>query len=404
MSLAFNDEGISIDELQDIVARLENGYRNIYGNDIVLDQDTPDGQRIGIESSLYHDMQLFAQWLYSQMDPDLNSGDMQQVIGKLSNTFLLPATQSQRDLVINMEYAATLPEGYTLTDQSNQQWYLDSDVNVVAGDNNVTFLSVLWGDITGYAGDTFTQSTPENGVLSITANVDAITGRNEETPEEFRTRRQRSTQNPSQGTVGSIYAKLAQLNGVTDIAVYDNGSNQFDTLTASTNQFLVDNNEPVSIEPHTIWAVVEGGSLDDIGEVLAKHNLGNSKGDLQVTYTETLTSPNGNEVTYTTYNQVDRPECIDLYVRLTATQTITGAAVDEAAIQNKLAATQFNIGQYIQAAELSDRAYIDNYNYILSDLEISLDGVTWTDERVFSGYNGKLSIDPANVTVNVVNI
>lgn len=389
MSLIFDGNGVQTNTYAEIFTRLDDGYKTIYGPDIDTDQESPDGQRIGIEATLRFDMESAYSWLYSQLDPDLNNGDMQQIIAKLAGVYLLPASRSQWDLTVSMDRAKTLPSGYTVTDKNNQEWFLDSAVDVITGDNNITFLAKLWGAIAGTAtGAEFTQATPELGVQSITAIGDALIGREEETEEKFRVRRQRSTENPAQSTVGAIYAKLAQLNGVTDLQVYDNSESIIDTER--------------DIPPHTMWAIVEGGSLDDIGEVMAKQRLGGTKGDITVTYIETLTKPNGSDFITVNTHQIDRPEYKPLYVRLIATQKTTGSPIDSVAIKNKIAEYITEIGVSIQASEMSPSAYIDNYNYIVSGFELRTDGTNWTDQEAAPGYQGKFIIDVANITVTEV--
>jgi len=390
MTLEFNDNGLETSTFSEIFNGKVEEYKAIYGEDIDVDQESPDGQRIGIESMSLFDMESFVSWLYSQLDCDLNSGDMQQVIAKLAGVYMLPASRSQWDLIINMERSNSLPSGYTVTDKNNQNWFLDSDVAVSAGDNNVTFLAVEWGAISGSSLEPeFTQATPENYVNSITATADAVMGRTEETPEQFRVRRKKSVENPSQSTNGAIYAKLAGLPGVTDLQVYDNSTDVYDTEK--------------DIKPHYMWVTIDGGSLDDIGEVMAKQRLGGTKGDVLTTYTDELTKPNGEPFFFVNEHYVDRPVLVDLYVRLTATKSAT-ATIDIDAIKNSISSEIFYIGEQLQAAELCDNALIENYNYIVSDLEISLDGTNWTDKALSPNYGGKFTVSTDNITVTEVSL
>lgn len=391
MSLIFDENGVQTNTYAELFTRLNDGYKTIYGTDIDTDQESPDGQRIGLEALLRFDSESCLSWLYSGIDPDLNNGDMQQVIGKLAGIYLLPASRSQWDLPINSDRVKTLPSGYTITDNNNQDWFLDSDVAISIGSNSVTFLSVLWGNISGIAsGSSFTQLTPELGVTLPPALVDATAGREEETEEEFRIRRKKSVANPAQSTNGAIYAKLAQLSGVTDLQVYDNSTSVYEAER--------------DLDPHTMWVVIEGGSLDDIGEVIAQQRLGNTKGLVTVSYTDELIKPNGESLFVINEHNIDRPTYTDLYVRLTATQKVSGSAIDSEAIKAKLALFPVEIGISIAADDLYQQAKITNYNYIVSALEVSLDGITWTDQSAFPGYAGKFTIDVLNITVTEVTI
>jgi uncharacterized phage protein gp47/JayE len=389
MTLKFDGNGVETNTYAELFTRLVDGYKVIYGPDIDVAQESPDGQKIGIEAALRFDLESSFAWLYSQIDPDLNNGDMQQIIAKLAGVYLLPSSRSQWDLVLNSDRAIILPSGYTITDVNNQDWFLDSAVSVVIGANNITFLSYLWGSVTGISsGSSFTQATPEPGVGAITSSVDATLGRQEETEEAFRVRRKRSIENPAQSTNGAIYAKMAQLAGVTDLQVYDNSTSVYEAER--------------DLAAHTMWVVIEGGSLDDIGEVMAKQRLGGTKGAVDVTYTDTLTKPNGTPVSIISEAKIDRPTYQSLFIRLTATQR--GSAVDIASIKAKLGLFAVEIGVSVPAGELYEFSYIDNFNYIVSALDVSLDGSTWTDQEVTPGYAGKFTIDAANITVTEVVI
>lgn len=70
--------------------------------------------------------------------------------------------------------------------------------------------------------DTFIQLTPEPRIVSIISDSAVVVGRDEETPEEFRQRRNRSLENPATGSTGAVFAKVAQLTGVIDLNIGEN--------------------------------------------------------------------------------------------------------------------------------------------------------------------------------------
>jgi len=67
MSLTFTPDGLTIQTFDEIYAELVAGYQAIYGTDINLDPDSPDGQRVGIEAKARLDAQAFALALYNQL-------------------------------------------------------------------------------------------------------------------------------------------------------------------------------------------------------------------------------------------------------------------------------------------------------------------------------------------------
>lgn len=391
MALQFNNNGLEIDTFRDLFQTLSDAYKDIYGQDIDLDQESPDGQRVAIEAQARTDIEASLQWLYSQMDPDFNTGDMQQIIAKLHGLYLRTGSRSQRDLNVATDRPVFLYSGYKIRDQSNQVWFVRQNVTIPAGTTTVTFFAQDFGKVTGLIADTFTQLTPELGVLSITADAVAVVGRDEETPEEFRQRRNRSLENPATGSTGAIFAKVAQLPGVTDLNIGENDTK-------------VDN--PVTgIPANSIWLVVEGGAVSDIVEVMVKQKgVGTgTKGSVIGRYIETLIRPDGTTLQIAHDMQFDRPVYKPLHINLTAKRKVTNDPVDLDILKEALAKRVMHIGEEIDANEF----YADGYgagrvNYVLTNLKISIDGITFTDAELSPGFQGKFTLDVANISITEV--
>ncbi len=391
MALQFDNNGLQTDTFRDLFQTLSNSYKGIYGQDIDLDQESPDGQRVALEAQARTDIEAAIQWLYSQMDPDFNTGDMQQIIAKLHGLYLRPGSRSQRDLNVVTDRPVFLYSGYKIRDQSNQVWFVRQNVTIPAGTTTVTFFAQDFGKVTGLIADTFTQLTPELGVLSITADAVAVVGRDEETPEEFRQRRNRSLENPATGSTGAIFAKVAQLAGVTDLNIGEN-----DTKV---------DNPATGIPANSIWLVVEGGAVSDIVEVIVKQKGGGTgvKGEVTGRYIETLVRPDGSTLSIAHDMQFDRPVYIPLHINLTARRKAVNDPVDVETLKQVLAGRVMHIGEDIDANEL----YADGYgsvrvNYVLTNMKISADGVTFTDAELSPGFQGKFTLDVANIVVDEV--
>ncbi|EKN3987709.1 baseplate J/gp47 family protein [Yersinia enterocolitica] len=391
MALQFNNNGLEIDTFRDLFQTLSDAYKSIYGQDIDLDQESPDGQRVAIEAQARTDIEASIQWLYSQMDPDFNTGDMQQIIAKLHGLYLRPGSRSQRDLNVATDRPVFLYSGYKIRDQSNQVWFVRQNVTIPAGTTTVTFFAQDFGKVTGLIADTFTQLTPELGVLSITSDAVAVVGRDEETPEEFRQRRNRSLENPATGSTGAIFAKVAQLTGVTDLNVGENDTKIDDVLTG--------------IPANSIWLVAEGGAVSEIVEVMVKQKGGGTgtKGSVIGRYIETLIRPDGTTLQIAHDMQFDRPVYKPLHINLTAKRKVTNDPVDLDTLKEALAKRVMHIGEEIDANEF----YADGYgagrvNYVLTNLKISIDGITFTDAELSPGFQGKFTLDVANISITEV--
>ncbi|HAH8787748.1 TPA: hypothetical protein HIQ84_001902 [Escherichia coli] len=391
MALQFNDNGLETNTFRDLFQELIDGYKGIYGQDIDLDQESPDGQRVAIEAQARADMEAALQWLYSQMDPDFNTGDMQQIISKLHGLYLRPGSRSQRDLKVTTDRPVLMYNGYRVRDQANQVWFIPQDVTVAAGTTAVTFFAQNFGKVTGLVADTFTQITPEPGVLSIISDTEAVVGRDEETPEEFRQRRNRSLENPATGSTGAIFAKVAQLPGVTDLNIGEN-----DTKI---------NNDITGVPANSIWLIVEGGSISEIVEVMVKQKGGGTgtKGEITGRHTETLVRPDGTTLLIAHELQLDRPIYKPLHMRITARRKVGSDPIDTDTLKRALATRVMHIGESVDANEFYENGYgVGRVNFVLTNLQISDDGSTFTDAELHPGFQGKFTLDVASIDIEEV--
>ena len=386
MSLEFTTTGLTIQTYQEVYEELVAAYQTIYGVDINTDADSPDGQRIGIESKLVADMQAFALQLYNQMDPVLSSGESLNKLIKLAGLFRQPAARSQVDATVTTDRALTLPSGYAVLDDLDQRWVTTASQALISGANTVTLVSEDFGAV---AADADTITSPADiilGVVSVTNALAATVGRDEETDPALRARRDRSLQAPATSTIGGLFSALGNLPGVTDLVVYENDTDALDAVR--------------NIEAHTIWCVIAGGTTADIIESLAKNKTGGTgtKGTVTGTYSETLYKPDGTPYYIVHDMAFDRPVDVPLYVTLTV-EGPAGGVIDADAIKAAIAAHEFHISESVTAGGLYCAAYSVADNYTVTLLEISDDDITYTDGLLSPGYDGLFSLDVANIVL-----
>jgi uncharacterized phage protein gp47/JayE len=387
MTLEFTATGLTIQTYDEIFEELAAAYRTIYGADINLDPDSPDGQRVGIEAKARLDIQSFALALYNQFDPDFAIGGMLNKIIKLAGPSRRPATRSQVDVTITTDRVLTLPVGYAVEDDLRQLWVTTEELIMTAGANAVTLVAENFGAVEADAATVTTPSTIVIGVISVTNAAAATVGVDEETDAELRTRRALSLQAPATSTTGGLFSALGSVAGVTDLVIYENDQDTTDVLR--------------NIAPHTLWIVIEGGTVADIVETIAKNKTGGTglKGTVSGDYVETLYKPDGTVYYITHTMEFDRPVDVPLYVSLTVEGEV-GSTLDLPAIKAAIAAHDFEIGTGVSAGQLYADAYsIPSSTYTVTLLEISDDDVTYTDGALSPGYDGIFSIDVANITI-----
>lgn len=388
MKPLLDQTGVQIETFQEIFDRLVAGYREIYGQNIDLSQNTPDGQRIGIEARAILESQEFGAALANSFDPDFAQGLALQKIAKLIGIFPRPATKSQWDLTVNTNRSVTLQAGYLIEDDLGQEWEVITPASLTSGANTVTFRAVEFGAVQGLQNAEITPVSIVLGVTSITAPDDSTVGIEEESDTEFRLRRARSLELPALSTVGALFSRIVNLNGVTDAVIYEN-----DTSVEDTDRDIL---------PHTIWLIVEGGDVADIADTIIRQKTGGTglKGSIETQIIETITRPDATTFDLPYIARFDRPSTVDFYINLTVTRKEAASPVDVQQIKNRLLTYRFNIGKGVQAAELYSLALLDNANYILTDLEISDDGSNFTESKLTPALDEKyqLSIDDINIT------
>jgi len=382
--------GITIQSFDEIFGELVDGYKAIYGADIIVTQESPDGQRIAIEAKGRHDMQAFGLAMANNFDPDFARGLFQAKIAKLSGVFPRPTTRSTWDLQITTTRILTLPIGYQISDDLGQLWQLTVAVTLPLGVTVITFTASAFGAVVGLTGAAFTQVTVVLGVASFAALGNAVVGVDEETDEEFVQKRNLSLENPAFSTTAALAARLLNLPGVTDAFVYDNDSDIYDPVE--------------DLNAHSIWPVVEGGTVSNIGQALLFQKTGGTgiKGDIEVLLPETLTRPDGSTFIVTQVRRFARPVYTPVYVTVTATRKDPLVPVDLALIKQQIAAYKFYIGTPLQAGFLYAPAYLAGDSFVLTNLLVSANNVTFVAGRIAPAPGAKFTIVVANITVTEV--
>jgi uncharacterized phage protein gp47/JayE len=378
MTLQITPNGLEIDTFEEVFNKLVEDYKAIYGQDIDLNQNTADGQRVAIHAKGYSDIQTALQSLYSGWDVDKAEGVQLERMIALCGIQRRAATRSTWDVNITST-GAELYSGYTIKDAAGQEWTRDTALTIPAGITLVSFKAKNEGAVIGLSGSVLTQVTILPEVTALAPVGAAVVGINEESDFELRQRRARSLLNPSFSTVGGLTAKLADLPNVTDVYVYENKTSILDPV--------------LNLADHSIWVVIEGGDTASIAETMAKQKTAGTgeKGSVVGTWIETLKTGR----LYTHEMRFDRPVNQPLYIRMTAVYIGTGT-VDQTLIKNQLLAKKYLIGDAVESQDLYAIAAISNVS--LTGIEVSVDETTWVPR--LAGIAGtKFVTSAANITI-----
>lgn len=379
--------GFKAESFTEILTRLSNGLKNIYGQDINLDQDSPDGQQLGIQANIISDFQDLALYIYNSMDPDLADGANFDKLLKLLARTRLPSSRSTVDIEMVLNKTVSIPASYTIKDLNNQNWIIGTAQTLDAGTHLVSFYSEDWGNITAEPNTINEQVTILTEVVSINNPENAISGRDEESIVQVRERRNKILEINASSTIGSIIGKILDLNGVIDAVPYENMTKIYDPVR--------------DIQPNSYWIVVKGGDIAQISEIIAKDKTGGTglKGKVETVYIEKFVRKDGSVREFYHDVKFDRPTEVSIHIKFKVSRKISTQSIDIEHIKDTLANKEFYIAQNITVTELYSTIYSAATNYIATDLEVSKDGVVWDSVFLQAGYDEEFIIEKSNIEI-----
>ena len=379
--------GFKAESFTEILTRLSNGLKNIYGQDINLDQDTPDGQQLGIQANIISDFQDLALYIYNSMDPDLADGANFDKLLKLLARTRLPSSRSTVDVEMVLNKTVSIPASYTIKDLNNQNWIIGTAQTLDAGTHLVSFYSEDWGNITAEPNTINEQVTILTEVVSINNPESAISGRDEESIVQVRERRNKILEINASSTIGSIIGKILDLNGVIDAVPYENMTKIYDPVR--------------DIQPNSYWIVVKGGDIAQISEIIAKDKTGGTglKGKVETVYIEKFVRKDGSVREFYHDVKFDRPTEVSIHIKFKVSRKVSTQSIDIEHIKDTLANKEFYIAQNITVTELYSTIYSAATNYIATDLEVSKDGVVWDSVFLQAGYDEEFIIEKSNIEI-----
>lgn len=254
MGNLLNSQGLTIATYAELLAIYTTGLQAIYGSQVNLASDTPDGQWINITIQAVLDLEDLVQSVYSSFDPDqavgvtldqrcaINGVTRQAGTYTLTNvTLTVSATYSPNLYGLDQSAQAI----YTVADQNNNQYQLvNTVIGLLPGSHALVFQAANTGAI---APTINTITVPVTIVLGISAinnpTIYTQLGTDEESDLSLKIRRAQSVSIPSQGFFQGLTAALEDISGISSAAVHENDGGSTDVN---------------GIPGHSIWVVTSG--------------------------------------------------------------------------------------------------------------------------------------------------
>ncbi len=324
--------GLVIESLSDLVASLTAQMQAIYGSDINVNSNSPDGQLLNIFCQTAEDTLELIQSVYNsfgymtaygtQLDQRLAILGLTRKQGSNTTTPVL-VTVNQALTLYGVDQTAQ--PVFTLVDLTGNQWQLvTTHVFSGSGSSSLTFQAVTIGAI-GVTANTITQQvTTVLGVTSIN-NPDptgTVIGVPEENDTQFKVRAAQSFALASTGPADAVEAALDNEPDVTDAYVIENFTGD------------VVNTVPA----HSLWCIVNGGDPADIAQAIyAKRGPGCG---MKGSQTYTITRPNGTTFTAQWDDAISQP----LYIKFGIIWRGAIALDNATIISNLAAALSYKLG------------------------------------------------------------
>jgi uncharacterized phage protein gp47/JayE len=298
-----DSSGLHIPLYSDILSALTTSYKSIYGQDVYLGNDAADYQWISVIADKLNDVMLSIQEDYNNRSPFTAVGVALDGLVKNNGMTRKSATYSTC-LVEITGITGTLITNGVVQDLSGYNWSLPSVTTIGTGGTvTVSATCQTIGLITALPNSITKIITPQYGWTAVNNNTAAIIGQPVETDAQLRARQNLSTRLASHTMLTGTIAGIAAVKDVTRYNVHENNTNYNDGKSP----------------PHSIAAVVEGGTDSDVATaIFTNRGLGcDTYGTGTYGVTVAVTDPDTGAIMDISFF---RPHYIPIYVEIHVTR------------------------------------------------------------------------------------
>lgn len=314
MANQLDETGLTISTLQEIIDEITAAMQVIYGSDINVDPNSPDGQQINIFAQTVRDQLELLVSIFNSFDPDSVSGTLLDRRHALNGVARIPGSYTIQPVSITVDQSLTLygldqsvEEVFTVADDNGNEFYLITTIALDTETQSLPFRAVEIGKVETTQNTITNQVTVTTGVTVVNNPLVATsTGVDEETDAQYRVRRNKSFFLQAQSPADAVEAGLLDTEGVTDALVGEN----------------VTDSPAGGIAAHGIWAIVENGTDEDVAITIYRKK--SSGCDMTGGESYEVTRPNAQTIDIL----FDRPINEALHIELGITPKIAGQSFD----------------------------------------------------------------------------
>lgn len=377
--------GVIASTYYEIVEYLKAEYRAIYGDDVYLENDSQDGQWIGVIARLIAECGAVSADVYASFSPKTAKGEALSRNVAINGIRRALASYSYVDVVISGTPGTEIKNGFA-TDKNNNKWVFAESIMIPeSGYITVTARSEKLGAILAQIGSVNVIGKPTRGWVSVINETTSQLGVPIENDAKLRQRQALSVAIPAQSKLDGIKGALFGLGGVSRCKTYENETDKVD---------------PLGLPPHSVCVVVSGGDAEEIAQIMrAKKSMGcRYFGNTDITIMNNFNEPQ--------VISLYRPNVrnIGFYINLesnSAYTTTIGQQIKQALADH---VNQLDIGDKltVNKAMVAVGLYgsLDAMSYEVLSITILVDGIEQTG-NYYLDFNEVAYCDMDNIEINI---
>lgn len=330
--LQITDKGITTESLPEILERVSNRFREIYGRDINLDPSTPDGQLIGFFAQEMANANQIISAIVHMLNPYTATGRWLTDRALYAGVVRRGADYSRaNNVIVTGNKGVQLPSGLVLRDGNGNKWV--TEIPYRLNQDGSAVIKVRSQELGVYQLSKNDELTTESllvGIDKIVVDEPSIDGKEEETDGELLVRFMKSHAINNEDDRDGIQASILSLDDVKQCVVYENPTGKTDDI---------------GVPPHSINAVVVGGRNKDIAMAIIRKKKGGC--GMMGEISESVEVGGLPRVA-----KFDRAKDKKVSVNVTVKRVEMFTDYDEERTKQALSETQFSIGEDVYSTRL----------------------------------------------------
>lgn len=330
-----DNNGIIVADTSDIKTEVQAEMQAALGDDISLEDGTPQGRLIDMETEARSQVAINNAYISNMWNFNLATGLALDAWGSNFGLTRKAATSSRVTATVTGVAGTVISSGSTASTQDGNIFYAENNITIPSGGTATgVFVSKEKGEIACPANSLTKIIDGTLGWETIT-NANAVTlGTARQSDESFKQDFYNSGLFLGYSLWQDYENALNQVDGVLSSYIYDNG--EATAVTIDTG---------LSVAAHSLYACVDGGNNTDVAlALLSRKSAGcNWTGSTSVTVQEPVY---GNSVTV----KFDRPSQVDIFAAITIDTT-------NSSISNPAATVKQAVSDYINKLKVGGDVY-----------------------------------------------